>query len=77
MLNRCLSVGAVVAAVAAVVVACLDDYDDAYWAGAAAICSQLTGQAGRLSPEGVCEVAVDGVFLRPRVDIRRPLEAAP
>jgi len=77
VLNRCLSVGAVAAAVVAAGVACLDDYDEGYDAGAQAICSQLTGRAGRVSPEGVCEVAVDGVFLRPRVDIRRPMEAAP
>ena len=77
MLNRCLSVGAVVAAVVAAGVAYLDDFDEGYDAGAQAICSQLTGRAGRVSPEGVCEVAVDGVFLRPRVDIRRPVEGSP
>lgn len=62
---------ALIASAVALTAAVMEDYDDAYLAGATAMCRQLTAGNGRLF-EGRCEVEIDGVWLTPRVEIRRP-----
>ena len=71
-LTRILSVLALIASGAAATAAMLDDYESAHLDGARAMCSQLTAGAGRVH-DGLCQVPTDGVWLTPRVEIRRPL----
>ena len=70
-LTGAISTAALIASGIAAATALLDDYDSAYSDGARDMCHQLTAGQGRVH-DRLCQVPIDGVWLSPRVEIRRP-----